>query len=239
MIRGRPFPPLAPMRKTPILFTIVLALAMNSDCLTAQASGHTEAAPFLFPTSIFPVDATSSETSSWKGRIPSALAGAALGAGLGYFASQVARGDWDEGGGQKEIHRSTWAAVGGAGGFALGFSIRIWGQPPGGGSAVRYGGDRLIISSEEIMEASVTNALEAVRLFHPEWLVQRGQEAFAGAESDNIRVYLDQTQLGGIETLQGVNTLIIDSIRFYDAQRATARWGAGHTHGAIQIITSS
>ena len=33
---------------------------------------------------------------SWHARLFSALGGAALGAGVGYFSSQVFRGDWDE-----------------------------------------------------------------------------------------------------------------------------------------------
>jgi len=225
------------MRKTLSLFTVLLALAMNSYDLTAQASRPSEATPILFPTSLFPVDSASSDTPSWRGRIASALAAAALGAGLGYFASQIASSDWEEGGGQEKIRRSTWAAVGGASGFALGFTIPVLGQASGSGSSLPSGGDRFVITGEEIRKASVTNALEAVRIFHPEWLVRRGQEAFAGAESDNIRVYFDNMQIGGIEALEGVNALTIESIRFWDAQRATARWGTGHTHGAIQIIT--
>jgi hypothetical protein len=176
---------------------------------------------------------------SWSSRLASGLAGAAIGAGLGYFASQVSRGDWDEGGGRKEINRSAWAAVGGAGGFVLGLSIPLWGRPPGGGASPPAGADRFLITGEDIRDASVTNALEAVNLFHPEWLVRRGQGIFQADESDDIRVYLDEVPLGGVETLQGLSPLIIDFIRFYDPQRATARWGANHGRGAIQVVTLS
>ncbi len=230
----------AAKRTTSVLTLVLLVLARGWGSAAAQMIPNgTETAHHLLQRPALTVDTTSEETQSWSGRVVSAFAAAAVGAGIGFFASQIVQGDWDEEGGQGRIHRSTWAAVGGAGGFALGFSLPVWGQPPGGGAAVLYGGSRFLITGEEIRDASVNDALEAVRLFHPEWLVQRGQEAFAGPESDNIRVYLDNVQLGGVEDLAGVNTLIIETIRFFDAQRATARWGTGHGHGAIEVVTMS
>jgi hypothetical protein len=174
---------------------------------------------------------------SWGGRLVSGVAAAAVGAGLGYFASQVALGDWDEDSGKGEIHRSTWAAVGGASGFALGFSLPVWGRPPGSSEPLPYGGGRFEITGEEIREASFANALEAVQFLRPEWLIERGQEAFYDPTSDNIRVYLDNVQLGGVQDLAGISPAIVRSILFFNRQQATARWGTGHTHGAILVLT--
>jgi hypothetical protein len=94
-----------------------------------------------------------------------------------------------------------------------------------------------VISAEEILEVAAVDAFEAVRLLRPEWLVQRGQDATARPTDDDIRVYLDDAELGGIDTLSQVGIQVIRSIRFIDAAHATARWGAGHSQGVIQIIT--
>jgi len=93
------------------------------------------------------------------------------------------------------------------------------------------------MTAEEILEGSANNALEVVRLLRPEWLVQRGQHAFNGFGMDDLRAYLDDIELGGVTTLAQVDVQSIESIRFLDAAQATARWGAGHTQGAIQVMT--
>ena len=118
MVRKRAYLAQEPMRRTPLLFAVLLALAMNSHDLIAQASRPSEAGPLQFPPLTLQVDTISQGAQSWGVRLASGLAAAAIGAGLGFFASQLATGDWEEDGGQDKIHRSTWAAVGGTSGFA-------------------------------------------------------------------------------------------------------------------------
>ena len=55
----------------------------------------------------------------WHHRVLTAFGAAALGAGIGYFASQLARGDWDDGPGQPKLNRPVWAAVGGSVGLGV------------------------------------------------------------------------------------------------------------------------
>lgn len=203
-----------------------------ADALPTRAVGPSGVVPRGYPPS-----SPNPRGQSWAGRLVSGVAAAAVGAGLGFFASQMVLGDWDEDTGKEEIHRSTWAAVGGASGFALGFSLPVWGRPPGSSGSLPYGGGRFEITAEELREESLANALEAVRLLRPEWLIVRGQEAFADPTSDNIRVYLDGTELGGVSDLAGIGIVVIRSIRFFNSQQATARWGTGHTHGAILVLT--
>ena len=64
-------------------------------------------------------------------------------------------------------------------------------------------------------------------------------------ESDGVTIvidpksllYLDGTELGGVSDLAGIGIVVIRSIRFFNSQQATARWGTGHTHGAILVLT--
>ena len=235
MVRKRAFPGPASMVRITIISGLLSCLSL--DGVGAQTARPLDAGLPGSPAFGLQLDGHATRGGSWKSRLTSGLAGAAIGAGLGYFASQLTRGDWDEGGGRKEINRSAWAAVGGAGGLVLGLSIPVWGRAPGRVASRPAGEDRFVITGEEARAASVANALEAVNLFHPEWLVERGQGILQTSESDHIRVYLDEIPLGGVEALQGLSPLIIDFIRFHDPQSATARWGANHGRGAIQVVT--
>lgn len=231
------------MRYGSLLLAVLLALGAS----TGQSRGQ-EYGPVHTPRSIqlggahpfnggYPFAADVPGAFSLKRRLLSGLAAGVLGAGLGFFASQLSTGDWDEDGRNGEIDRSTWAAVGGAGGFIVGFSIPLWGRAPGRTGPLPFDEDRYVISGEDIRRESLSNALEAVNFFHPEWLVLRGQEAIYNPEADNLRVYLDNALLGGVANLAAISPLMIESIRFFDARQATNRWGTGHTHGAIQVIS--
>lgn len=49
--------------------------------------------------------------------------------------------------------------------------------------------------------------------------------------------YLDHVRLGDQEQLRTVAISGVLAVRYYDAAQATLRWGAGHRHGVIQVIT--
>lgn len=215
---------------------IPLASGLRMDAQASWSVQVADSGQSMGPLSL-QLDDFSPEAPTWRHRVLTALGGAVLGAGIGFFASQVARGDWDEGPRQGTINRPAWAAVGGSLGFAAGFSFPLteFGVP-GGGSG-RSPSGRQVILAEEIHEAVITNALEAVRTLRPEWLVQRGQESFNDPTSDAIRFYMDGVPIGAIESLRSVSADMIVEIRFFDATRATARFGTGHTHGAIEVIT--
>ena len=231
------------MRASALFLVLFLSLLVNGHDLAGQwlerdELASAEVASFEYSISLPQLDPGFMEAPSWRSRILTGAGGALLGAFVGYFASQVAVGDWEVTEGAEEPSRSLWAAVGGSIGMAVGFKFPITGDasPPGVAGPLRS--DRFTITGEEILEAGLTDAYEAVRLLHPEWLVQRGRDSFTESETDNIRVYLNSMELGGIESLRQVEGPIIEAIRYFDSLRATARWGAGHAHGAIQIVTS-
>jgi hypothetical protein len=226
------------MRNALIFITILMALNCHPGTLFAQRVGPTDAGLFKIRTPVLPIDDLPAGNTSLKNRILTGLAGAVLGAGIGYFASQVATGSWDEGQGKSIVHRPTWAAIGGAGGLVLGFSLPFGGGSAVGGSPFPGGDGRYLITREQILDAQIFTALEAVKHFHPEWLVLRGSASFSdGPDVDDVRAYLDNVPLGDVNALATFDTSLIEYIRFFDSRRATARWGMSHPHGAIQIIT--
>ena len=193
---------------------------------------------------------------TWKNRVLTGLGAGLVGAGIGFFASQVSDSDWDEALGDYTADRSPWALVGGSVGFAFGFSFPLGGLPEGQTSLAPrrsrevitleeieealsrpIGEERENITAAELRRAVVNNAKELVDLLRPEWLVQRGVATFGDPDAETIRVYMDNQELGGIESLELVQVVLIESIQYFDVARATARWGAGHTQGVIQVIT--
>jgi hypothetical protein len=170
----------------------------------------------------------------WHGRILTALSGAALGAGVGFFASQVVRGDWDDGAGG--VDRPTWAAVGGSLGFAIGLSFPVAGQAQRPDVSRTLPRGRFVIGADELQRTGVKSAAEAVQLLRPEWLRERGTHILGEGPNETIQVYLDDVRLGGLRFLSDVAAATVRSIHFLDAAAATLRWGAGHSHGVILII---
>ena len=221
-----------------LLSLLLYPYDLSGQWLNRHEAARPEVVPPEYTVTLPQLDPGFVEAPSWRSRILTGAGGALAGAFLGFFASEVAVGDWDVQDGAKEPSRSVWAAVGGSIGLAVGFKFPISGDAsgPGGDGPLRSG--RFTIIAEEIQGASLTNAYDAVSLLHPEWLVQRGATSFTDFGTDNIRVYLNNTQLGGTESLRQVDSSIIESIQFFSALVATARWGAGHPHGVIQVVTS-
>jgi hypothetical protein len=99
----------------------------------------------------------------------------------------------------------------------------------------RVGADRNLITREQILEHRFNNAYEAVQALHSNWLATRGPDSFQNPSQ--VWVYLDNTRLGGVETLREIGSVNIGSIRYYDGVAATARWGLDHGSGVIFVTT--
>lgn len=237
------------------VFSFVVMLALASSSVAVQAVGAQSVRSFhmtIAGVPAAPAEQDSTEA-SWQGRVLTALGGAVVGAGLGFFASQVRTGDWDTG--AADVNRPAWAAAGGAIGLAVGLSFPIGGSARQGPRVMEIGRD-LILGEEVRRLASVSNAYEAVEMLRPEWLIRRGtgnwRETPRGSMSGmgsvtstvdveeaeaTIRAYVDDVALGKVEALKDISTEAIVSIRFLTPAAATTRWGAGHQHGAILVTT--
>lgn len=196
---------------------------------------------------------------SLTARIASGVGGALLGAGLGFFASQVRQGDWQEATDGSKVNRGLWAALGGGVGFSFGVKFPVGGR--GGTSRAGFPTGRNHITFAEMEGRGFNNAYNAVTLMRPDWLQVRGNRSLAASidpvvvdgtgsgtvvsgsaplidESLTIQVYQDEVRRGGLETLRSIDASIIRDIYYFDTARATARWGGGNPHGAILVITS-
>lgn len=95
--------------------------------------------------------------------------------------------------------------------------------------------DHKLIPADEIRAAGYSDAFRVVQSLRPQWLRSRGPSSLTQRET--VKVYLDGSLLGGPEHLQQITASSIASIRFFDANEATQRWGLDHGQGAIVVST--
>lgn len=89
------------------------------------------------------------------------------------------------------------------------------------------------ITYEQIQSLHVNNAFDAVQALHSNWLSTRGTDSFNSPSQ--VWVYLDDTKLGGVETLRDLAPASIGYIQHFDGVTATARWGLNHGAGVIYV----
>ncbi len=185
------------------------------------------------------------------------VGGSILGGWTGFMTSQVIWSDW-LGARKPDLgkRRMQFTVSGAAVGSLLGAFIGFHGEPQSTvpappGLFVRPGS----ITAEEIRASAARDAQEAVRLLRPYWLSrQRGNDVvridqasfdstlvgkIPAFEPEGIRVYLDDALLGGLEELSRFPIDQIARIEWWDARSASLRWGAGHSLGAIRIVTNA
>lgn len=112
--------------------------------------------------------------------------------------------------------------------------LLVTGACASGQSATSQRVDRNVITREQIQQNGYRHAYEAVEALHAPWLVTRPDGLAAQRE---VLVYLDNTRLGGIETLRQITAAQILRITWIDAGTAINRWGVDHSQGVIMVIT--
>ena len=93
-----------------------------------------------------------------------------------------------------------------------------------------------MLTQAQLIEHGFANALEAVQALRPNWLQTRGASSLLATQAQ-VLVYLDDTRLGGTETLSTIATPSIVVIRHIDGITASGRWGLDHGQGVILVST--
>jgi hypothetical protein len=102
-----------------------------------------------------------------------------------------------------------------------------------GGRASRA--DFSVLTQEQLSERHFENLFEAVQMLRSNWLNERGPDSFAAPS--RIWVYLDNTRMGGVQSLSQISTRYVSSVQKLNGIDATARWGIGHGAGVISVMT--
>ncbi len=102
-------------------------------------------------------------------------------------------------------------------------------------SARSSSADVAAITEEQLAERHYQNLYDAVLALRSNWLSTRGTDSFRSPSQ--VLVYLDDSRLGGVESLSGLSTQGIASVTHLNGIDATARWGIGHSAGVIEVHT--
>ena len=98
---------------------------------------------------------------------------------------------------------------------------------------------REVITASEIVAARVTDVYQAVAQLRPEFFSRsRNFEPMAPGRQGPIAVYLNETPIGGEESLRTIPLEEVRQIRFMTRTQAEFRWGRSHPRGAIVVMTA-
>lgn len=103
------------------------------------------------------------------------------------------------------------------------------------GGSGSSGGNRNVLTAEELRTETAQTLEDAIRQQRPQWLQIRGVTSMNN--QGDIVVYQDGNRMGGREVLRGIPVTVVESVRFLSAGEATTRYGTGHAHGAIVVVT--
>jgi hypothetical protein len=91
--------------------------------------------------------------------------------------------------------------------------------------------NRNILTQAQLTKNRYATVYDAVEALRANWLQTRGPDSFQAPTQ--VRVYLDNTLLGGVQSLRDIVTTTIAFIRYVDGIDATGRWGLDHGAGVI------
>lgn len=106
----------------------------------------------------------------------------------------------------------------------------------GGSRTSSSGGSNGAVISSELLRTEGGKSLhDVIRQHRPQWLTRRGMTSINN--EGGIVVYVDGNRMGGLEVLRNIAAETVESARHLSAGEATTRFGTGHAHGAIVIVT--
>ena len=228
--------------KGPVLVAIILV----SPCVAAPAlaqDGINQARP----------------TCASNNALVRTAVGGTLGAWLGFVAAKIKMSDWNDASRGATANRTrNNATLGGAVAGAvlanLLFRSHACGSevPQVAEATAPPSAARRPITAEEIDHSGMNgNVYDLVFSLRRNWLnfrgfdtlgegprsVGEGDTGAVDAAEPNLIIYLDNARLGTTSQLRSLPVAGVIGVRYYNGAEATYRWGAGHQHGAIQVLT--
>jgi hypothetical protein len=99
--------------------------------------------------------------------------------------------------------------------------------------------DSNVITKQDIANAQVYNAYDAIRMLRPAFLSSHGATTLTGSDTGFPRVFLNHQYFGELESLKGFEVSAIREIHYYNSSEASARFGLGNASGVIEVITDA
>jgi hypothetical protein len=93
-----------------------------------------------------------------------------------------------------------------------------------------------MLTQEQLAATNSQNLYDAIQKLRPDWLTSRGPASVTDPTPAVASVFMNGTMLGKTEYLREMRLLDVTEIRYWDAGRASARFGMGHPRGVIEIV---
>ena len=97
---------------------------------------------------------------------------------------------------------------------------------------------RDVLFAREIVRSQVSSVYQAIAQLRPEFFRIIARAGPGPLDRTGVRVYLDNMELGSVETLHSMSVDRVTVIRFLNASEAMLRWGPSTTNGVILISTA-
>jgi hypothetical protein len=98
-------------------------------------------------------------------------------------------------------------------------------------------GDPDALTSAELSHSKAPTMYEAIEQLRPRFLRTRGPSSLLNSSAMGPAVIVDQSVLGGIETLVDIPLGDVAAVRYVGAWDATTRHGPGYANGVIEVTT--
>jgi len=93
-----------------------------------------------------------------------------------------------------------------------------------------------VITEAEVRAGQWADAYAMIAALRSSWLRTPGPDSILG-DTDQVQVYLNDSRLGGPASLRGIAVNDIARVQRIRPVDASARWGPGHSNGAIVVTT--
>lgn len=102
-----------------------------------------------------------------------------------------------------------------------------------GGGSEASGGDREVLTHQELQEFEGSDLLTAIESLRPRWLRLRPVRTFTGQAQ--LWVIVDGVRRGGPDVLRGIRVAQVEEARYMSGTEATTRMGTDMAGGAILV----
>jgi hypothetical protein len=111
-------------------------------------------------------------------------------------------------------------------------ALIVFGCASPGTPPTHYSADT--ITEEQIDAYNGDTVYLLIQSLHASWLQERGHESMRVAAP--VMVYIDGIpQYDGVDSLKNLRPREVQEIKYLDSRQATARFGTGHSNGAILV----
>jgi outer membrane cobalamin receptor len=105
------------------------------------------------------------------------------------------------------------------------------------GATPGHGGQRNVITQEEIEASTASNVYDMIAQLRGEYLKDRGKISIRTNQHEKAVVFLNDQEYGILETMRNIPLGRISEVRYYPGTDAVNRFGAQYGGGVVMLIS--